>query len=49
MRISRSCVDTQTTSMNIEVDQVIELGTAAFEYDEASGAIGRVLGSYSVL
>lgn len=42
-------VDTETTGTDLEADQVIELALVAFEYDEASGAIGRVLGSYSAL
>ncbi|MGD9878542.1 MAG: 3'-5' exonuclease [Reyranella sp.] len=42
----RHIVDTETTGMDLEADQVIELGMIAFDYDD-SGAVGPVVGSYS--
>lgn len=42
-------LDTETTGMDLAADQVIELALVAFEYDEGTGAIGRVLGTYSGL
>lgn len=42
-------LDTETTGMNPDGDQVIELGLVKFEYDRESGAVGRVLEVYDGL
>jgi DNA polymerase-3 subunit epsilon len=42
-------LDTETTGMNLDADQVIELGLLKFEYDRESGAVGRVLEVYDGL
>jgi DNA polymerase-3 subunit epsilon len=42
-------VDTETTGTDASVDKVIELAVVVFEYCHATGAIGRVLGSYDGL
>ena len=42
-------LDTETTGMNPDADQLIELGLVKFEYDRDTGAVGRVLGSYDGL
>ncbi len=42
-------VDTETTGTDHSVDKVIELAVVVFEYCAASGAVGRVLGSYDGL
>jgi len=39
-------VDTETTGLNQQHDNIIELGFVAFEYDAASGLIYRVLHTY---
>lgn len=42
-------VDTETTGTDSSTDKVIELAVVVFEYCHATGAIGRVLGSYDAL
>jgi DNA polymerase-3 subunit epsilon len=42
-------VDTETTGTDPAVDKVIELAVVVFEYCHATGAVGRVLGSYGGL
>jgi DNA polymerase-3 subunit epsilon len=42
-------VDTETTGTDPLVDKVIELAIVVFEYCPATGAVGRVLGSYDGL
>jgi len=42
-------VDTETTGMSRESDQIIELGIVRFEYGEDSGEIARITGVYSGL
>jgi DNA polymerase-3 subunit epsilon len=42
-------VDTETTGTDPAVDKVIELAVVVFEYCHATGAVGRVLGSYDAL
>jgi DNA polymerase-3 subunit epsilon len=42
-------VDTETTGTDPSADKVIELAVVVFEYCAASGAVGRVLGSYDGL
>ena len=42
-------VDTETTGTDHAVDKFIELAVVVFEYCAASGAVGRVLGSYDGL
>ena len=42
-------VDTETTGTDASVDKVIELAVVVFEYCHASGAVGRVTGSYDGL
>jgi DNA polymerase-3 subunit epsilon len=42
-------VDTETTGTDHAVDKVIELAVVVFEYCHATGAVGRVLGSYDGL
>ncbi len=42
-------VDTETTGTDHSVDKVIELAVVVFEYCAASGAVGRVLGTYDGL
>jgi DNA polymerase III subunit epsilon len=42
-------IDTETTGTDPAVDKVIELAVVAFEYCHATGAVGRVLGSYDGL
>ncbi|MDQ6991664.1 MAG: 3'-5' exonuclease [Mariprofundaceae bacterium] len=39
-------VDTETTGLDTEHDQIIELGFVAFEYDASSGKIYRILHTY---
>jgi DNA polymerase-3 subunit epsilon len=41
-------VDTQTTGLNHQTDEVIEVGVVAFTYND-DGAIGDVVGVYSGL
>lgn len=41
------CVDTETTGLDHTVDQVIELGLVAFEYDPDTGGIIRVSDRYA--
>jgi len=40
-------LDTETTGLDVESDQIIELGFVVFEYDAASGSIYRLLHSYA--
>lgn len=48
--VSRAVIlDTETTGMEFGTDKVIELGLVVFEYRRESGAVGRVLESYSAL
>jgi DNA polymerase-3 subunit epsilon len=42
-------VDTETTGTDASADKVIELAVVVFEYCHASGAVGRVTGSYDGL
>ena len=42
-------VDTETTGTDPSADKVIELAVVVFEYCAATGAVGRVLGSYDGL
>ena len=42
-------LDTETTGMDAARDQVIELALVKFEYDRATGAVGRVLDVYDGL
>ncbi|RPI15190.1 MAG: DNA polymerase III subunit epsilon [Lysobacterales bacterium] len=42
-------VDTETTGTDHATDKVIELAVVVFEYCAATGAVGRVLGSYDGL
>jgi DNA polymerase-3 subunit epsilon len=42
-------VDTETTGTDHASDKVIELAVVAFEYCAATGAVGRVIGSYDGL
>jgi len=42
-------IDTETTGTDHATDKVIELAVVVFEYCAASGAVGRVLGSYDGL
>jgi DNA polymerase III subunit epsilon len=42
-------IDTETTGMDPEADQVVELGIIAFEYDPESGVVGPVVARYDGL
>ena len=42
-------VDTETTGLNPDTDQVIELAVVVFEFDPDSGQVYRILGSYDGL
>jgi DNA polymerase III subunit epsilon len=42
-------VDVETTGMNSQVDQVIDLGVVVFEYGAESGQVGPIVGRYSGL
>ncbi|MDX1669200.1 MAG: 3'-5' exonuclease [Limnobacter sp.] len=42
-------VDTETTGLNIEQAELIEVGLVAVEVDATTGAVGRILGSYGEL
>lgn len=42
-------VDTETTGLNPHCDEVIEVGALLIEVDRDTGAMGKVLGSYSGL
>jgi len=42
-------VDVETTGMNFEEDQIIELGLIVFEYGAESGQVGPVVGRYGGL
>ena len=41
------CLDTETTGLDYREHTVIELGIVAFTYHPETGAIGRIVGSYS--
>lgn len=42
-------VDVETTGLDSEADQIIELGVVVFEYGAATGQVGAVVGRYSGL
>ncbi len=42
-------VDVETTGLDSEADQIIELGVVVFEYGAATGQVGPVVGRYSGL
>jgi DNA polymerase-3 subunit epsilon len=42
-------VDTETTGLDLEADQIIELAVLSFEFDPESGQVFRILGAYDGL
>src|ERR1051325_6204329 len=42
-------VDVEATGLNTDEDSIIQLGAIRFEYDRATGAVGRVLSSLAML
>ena len=45
-KLIAAVVDVETTGINPESDQIIELGICLFEYDRQNGRIYKVLGSW---
>lgn len=41
------CLDTETTGLDAATDRIIELGLVAFEYDQTTARIIRIVGRYS--